>query len=150
MGEGAAGVREVCTAALCFPAFFFSVALVVVAAFWLLVLCGAADVHGFDGDLPLGAVGLGGLPVSVAVSAMAVAGWCAALAGTVALGRLTGPGVVRSGLSLVVLVAALVVAHGAARLLAGRWWPPRARFPSAGAGAEAARPGTARPGAGPG
>ncbi|WP_331453014.1 hypothetical protein [Streptomyces sp. SS162] len=103
--------------AVSFPVFFFTVALVVVIAFWLLVLCGAAGTGTFDGDVPLDALGLGGLPVSVALSAMTVAGWVTALAGRAALDRLTGPGALRTVLSLAVLGAALAAGLQAARLL---------------------------------
>ncbi|WP_374986596.1 hypothetical protein [Streptomyces fradiae] len=103
--------------AVSFPVFFFTVALVVVVAFWLLVLCGAAGAGAFDGDVPIDALGLGGLPVSVALSAMTAAGWVTALAGRAALERLTGPGALRAVLSLAVLGAALASGLQAARLL---------------------------------
>ncbi|MFD3356364.1 hypothetical protein [Streptomyces fradiae] len=133
-------------AAVSFPVFFFTVALVVVIAFWLLVLCGAAGAGAFDGDVPLDALGLGGLPVSVALSAMTGAGWFTALAGRAALDRLTGPGALRAVLSLAVLGAALASGLQAARLLRRLI----VRVVEGGAGRRASRGAAGRRGAGSG
>ncbi|GAA4908106.1 hypothetical protein ACFPM3_12820 [Streptomyces coeruleoprunus] len=114
-------MREFYAAAVGFPAFFFTSALVIVAGFWLLVLLGAAEVGGFDGDVPLGALGLGGLPVTVAVTSLTATGWFTGLAGSIALDRLVGPGLSHTLLSLLLFVAALLAGHQATGLLA-RWW----------------------------
>ncbi|WP_149180990.1 OB-fold-containig protein [Streptomyces sp. TRM49041] len=123
-------MREFYTASIGFPTFFFTAALVIVIGFWLLVLFGAADADGFDGDVPLGALGLGGLPVTVAVSAVTVTGWFTGLAGTVVLNRLTGPGLVRALLSVVLLAVALLAAHQVTRLLARLWHSLRPHEPA--------------------
>ncbi|MFC5720611.1 hypothetical protein ACFP1Z_10600 [Streptomyces gamaensis] len=68
-------------AALAFPAVLFSFALVVVAAYWLLVLLGGADVDALDGGDGVDA-GATGMPVTVAVSLAIVIAWFVSLAGT--------------------------------------------------------------------
>ncbi len=115
-------MREFGTAATGFPTLLFTAALVVVLAFWLLALVGAADPGSFDGDLPPGALGrgapgLGGVPAAVAVSVLVLTGWLTSLTGTLALHRLTAPGPARTLLSLAVLALALLVGHRSARLL---------------------------------
>lgn len=110
-------MREFTAAAIGFPTLFFTAALVIVVGFWLLALCGAADTDSFDGDLPLGALGLGGVPATVAVSALTLAGWFTSIAGTIALHRLVDPGLWRTLLSFALLFVALLVGHQATRLL---------------------------------
>ncbi|MGA5132981.1 hypothetical protein ACPCTO_24555 [Streptomyces olivoreticuli] len=90
------------TAALGFPTALFSFALLVVIAYWLLMLPGGGvdgghhgggHAHGHahddaDGSAPggpaglLAAAGLGGVPVSVAVSLLIAVAWFLSLAGT--------------------------------------------------------------------
>lgn len=65
---GGLGMRTFFMAATGFPTFLFTVPLLVAAGFWLLVAVGAADPRTFDEDADLGALGLGGVPVAVAVS----------------------------------------------------------------------------------
>lgn len=95
-------------AALEFPAVLFSFALVVVAAYWLLVLIGVADTDAFDGGEDVGA-GSAGFPLTVLVSMAVLVAWFVSLAGTVLT---TG-----EPRHIAVLALALVVAWIAARLL---------------------------------
>ncbi len=114
---GSIGMREFTTAATGFPTLLLTAALVVVVAFWLLALVGAADRDAFDGDLPLTAIGLGGVPAAVAVSVLVLTSWLTGVTGTLALHRLTAPGLSRTLLSLAVLALALLAGHQSARLL---------------------------------
>ena len=69
-----------------FPSLSFSAALVAVAVFWLLVLFGAVERKGFDGDVDAERLRLGRVPVSVAASVFVVAGWVLSVSGSVLLG----------------------------------------------------------------
>lgn len=117
-------------AALGFPAVLFSFLLVVVVGYWLLVVLGGADVDGLDGDAgdaaevggvsgALAWLGLGGVPVTVIISLLVAFAWFASLAGTVVLGTTDLSGGLMIVLSVLVLVAALVIAFGITRVLAG-------------------------------
>ncbi|MGW6205139.1 hypothetical protein ACWF9B_16070 [Streptomyces sp. NPDC055089] len=120
-------MQEFLTAAQSFPAVLFSAALVVVIAFWLLVLAGAADHHSFDADLDTDLAGIGGVPVTVSVSVMVpvtvsvsvmvAVGWFSALTGSVLLHRSDTTGTVRAALAFGVLAGALLVAWAVVRLL---------------------------------
>ncbi|PZT72756.1 MULTISPECIES: hypothetical protein [unclassified Streptomyces] len=110
-------MREFLDATLSFPAVLFAAALVVVIAFWLLVLVGAADHHSFDTDLDTDLAGVGGVPVTVSVSLMVAVGWFAALSGSVLVHRSDTTGTVRAVLACAVLAGALLLAWGAVRLL---------------------------------
>lgn len=110
-------MREFLDAALSFPAMLFSAALVVVIAFWLLVLVGAADHHSFDADLDTDLAGIGGVPVTVSVSVMVAVGWFTALTGSVLLHRGDTTGPARAALACGVLAGALLVAWAVVRLL---------------------------------
>ncbi|WP_371603403.1 hypothetical protein OG345_20955 [Streptomyces sp. NBC_01220] len=110
-------MQEFLTAAQSFPAVLFSAALVVVIAFWLLVLAGAADHHSFDADLDTDLAGIGGVPVTVSVSLMVAVGWFSALTGSVLLHRGDTTGTVRAALAFGILVGALLVAWAVVRLL---------------------------------
>ncbi|MGW1185721.1 hypothetical protein ACWD7Y_32910 [Streptomyces drozdowiczii] len=110
-------MREFLDAALSFPAVLFAAALVVVIAFWLLVLVGAADHHSFDTDLDTDFAGVGGVPVTVSVSLMVAVGWFTALTGSVLVHRSGATGAVRATLACAVLAGALLLAWGAVRLL---------------------------------
>ncbi len=80
-------------AALSFPAVIFSFALLVVIGYWILVLLGGIDIDaldsagegdGGDSDGDSGLVrglGLGGVPVTVALSLLIVVAWFVSLAG---------------------------------------------------------------------
>jgi hypothetical protein len=86
---------EFVRAALGFPAVLFSFSLIVVVAYWALVLLGGAGLDILDGDEagetghaagPLAGLGLGGVPASVAVSLLIALAWFGSLAGTALLG----------------------------------------------------------------
>ncbi len=92
------------------PTLLFTAALVVVAGFWLLVVAGVAEPGCFDRDVDLGAWGMGGVPVAVALSLLTVGAWLIGV-GAVVLLETFGPGGVPGGLlRLVVPVGALLVA----------------------------------------
>jgi hypothetical protein len=111
---------EFVDAALSFPAVIFSVLLVVVVIYWLLVLIGTLDIE--IGDLDLDdASGLGGVPVTVTVSVLAVVAWFVSLVGGVvitAIDAIDAGGVVSVVIGLGVLLVALVAGLYAARLVA--------------------------------
>ncbi|WP_248959480.1 hypothetical protein [Sphaerisporangium perillae] len=106
--------------ALSFPAVLFSFLLVVVVAYWVLVLLGGAGLDALDGDGAsdagheagaLSALGLGGVPATVAVSLLIALSWFGSLSGTALLGD--PPALAR----VAVLVAAPVCAWLVTRLL---------------------------------
>lgn len=108
-------------AALAFPAALFSFALVVVVAYWLLVLCGGVGVHILDGgeDGHAGADHTAGLPVTVRLSLGLALAWCVSLAGAAYTDALP--------LRAAALAVALLVAWAGTRLavhLARRMLPP--------------------------
>ncbi|WP_328738779.1 hypothetical protein OHA91_05975 [Streptomyces erythrochromogenes] len=82
---------EFIKAALGLPTVLFSAALVVVLGFWLLVLCGAADHEGVGSDVDSGALGLGGVPVTVPASLLVAVAWFASLSGSALLARTGWP-----------------------------------------------------------
>ncbi|MFF7438938.1 hypothetical protein [Streptomyces sp. NPDC008122] len=102
-------------AAFGFPTLLFSVALAVVAGFWFLVLCGAAERGSFDSDVDTEALRLGRVPVSVAATVFIASGWLLALTGSVLLDRADLARSSSSLLSPAVLVLASVVS----------WWLTR-------------------------
>ncbi|WP_329306714.1 hypothetical protein OG322_18900 [Streptomyces sp. NBC_01260] len=110
-------MREFLTATLSFPAVLFAAALVVVIAFWLLVLVGAADHHAFDADLDADLAGVGGVPVTVSVSVMVAVAWFTSLTGSVLLHRTATTGTTRAALAVGVLVGALLIAWAVVRVL---------------------------------
>ncbi|RAY13766.1 hypothetical protein DPM19_19120 [Actinomadura craniellae] len=95
------------TAALGFPTAIFSYSLVVVAGYWILVTLGGAELGEDDGLA--GVLGLGGIPVTVALSLLIAQAWFVSLAATAA-----GP---PAPVRVAVLPAALAVAWGGTRLL---------------------------------
>lgn len=112
------------SAALGFPAVLFSFLLIVVVGYWLLVLVGGADVDGpdtgdggVDGGGFLGGLGLGGVPLSIALSLLVAFTWFVSLAGTVALNALDLTTGVRIGLSIAVLLAAVLLGLLGTRLV---------------------------------
>ncbi|OKK04635.1 hypothetical protein AMK26_15050 [Streptomyces sp. CB03234] len=108
-------MAEFLRATTTFPTVLFTAALVVVIGFWLLVLAGVAGTDGFDADLDADALHLGGVPVSVSISLLAVLSWFFSLSGSVLL---TGTG--WPGSLLALLGAALPFAS-----LLGSWWLTR-------------------------
>lgn len=108
---------ELFGAAVGFPGALLSAALVVVIGFWLLVLLGGFDADGFDADADFGALGLGGVPVTVPVSLVVVIGWCATVTGSVLVGRTGLDGLARIAADGGVLLLSLVVAWRLTRAL---------------------------------
>ncbi|MFF3615186.1 hypothetical protein [Streptomyces sp. NPDC002580] len=63
----------------------FTAALVVAVCFWLLVAVGAVTMDSFDADADLDAWSMGGVPVTVALSLLAVLAWLLNVAATALL-----------------------------------------------------------------
>jgi hypothetical protein len=109
-----------------FPTALFTFLLVVVVGYWIVVLVGlldndALESDGFDGFLA--GLGLGGVPVTVAVSLLVAFAWFVSLAGAALVG----------GWPLLLLV--LIVAVGAGWLLTRLALVPLRRlFPETGSG----------------
>ena len=109
-----------------FPTALFTFLLVVVVGYWIVVLFGALDSDSLDGDGDgtgfsgvLAGIGLGGVPVTVALSLLVAFAWFVSLAGAT---------LVSGVLSLLVLVVALAVAWLLTRLVV---LPLRRLFPAA-------------------
>ncbi|MFG2721852.1 hypothetical protein ACGFW5_26730 [Streptomyces sp. NPDC048416] len=101
-------MTEFLAAALGFPAALFSAALVVVVAFWLLVLLGAVEHTAFDGDVHGGAFGAGGVPVTVPVSLLTAIAWFTSLSGSVLVRRSGASGATLAVLHAGVLAVAVL------------------------------------------
>ncbi|GAA0811424.1 hypothetical protein [Spirilliplanes yamanashiensis] len=96
-------------AALSFPTVLFTFLLAVVVVYWLVVMVGGADTDSLGEDA-FGSVGLGGVPVTVALSLLIAVAWFVSLAGAVLLENVPGAGAIA-------LAAALVTAWVTTRLL---------------------------------
>jgi uncharacterized membrane protein YbhN (UPF0104 family) len=126
-------MREFVATAFGYPAALFSFLLVVVVAYWVLTVIGAADLDVLDGaegggfEGSLAGLGLNGVPPTVVLSLVIAFSWFACLAGTVLLNGadLSTPLTVVLGFVLVVL--ALLVGVAVTRLLAV---PLRRLFPN--------------------
>ncbi|NUP19323.1 MAG: hypothetical protein HOZ81_25190 [Streptomyces sp.] len=92
------------------PTILLTAALVVVFCFWLLVAVGVAAADTFDRDADLSAWGMGGVPVTVAVSAMTALGWLLSVGAILVLAAFVPPGPASGLLRIVVPVVALLVA----------------------------------------
>jgi hypothetical protein len=101
-------------AALSFPAVVFSLLLALVVVYWLLVLVGTLDVEVGDLDVADG-IGLGGVPVTVTASVLAVVSWFTSLVGTVLIDGLGTVPRVLTGIA--VLLVATIAGLFAARLV---------------------------------
>ncbi|MEV8413307.1 hypothetical protein AB0P45_06775 [Streptomyces niveus] len=110
-------MREFIDAALGFPTFLFTAALIVVVGFWLLVLAGVTETDSFDSDVDLDTAGIGGVPVTVAFSLLTAVAWFSSLTASVLLGHLAVSGLVRALSALAVLVGATLLAWWVTRLL---------------------------------
>ncbi|MFF9058915.1 hypothetical protein ACF09K_09465 [Streptomyces sp. NPDC014882] len=110
-------MRTFFMAAAGFPTFLFTVPLLAAAGFWLLVAVGAAGPRTFDEDADLGALGLGGVPVAVAVSLWTALAWSGSLGAAVLLEPLASRGLARALTGLAVLAAAPALSWCAARTL---------------------------------
>lgn len=95
---------EFLNAAVGFPTMLFTAALIVVAGFWLLVLCGVAERDEFDSDVDAEALHLDVVPVSVAASLFVTVGWMLSMAGSLLLDRAGLPGFLSRLLSTALLV----------------------------------------------
>lgn len=97
-------------AATGFPVILCTTALVVVVFFWLLVADGAAAADSFDSDVDLHPLGLGGVPVAVAVILVTALAWLLGVGAALAFLVLAPTGAVPGVLRLVVPAAGPVVA----------------------------------------
>jgi hypothetical protein len=122
-------MRDFVGAAFGFPTALFSVLLIVVVLYWLIVLLGALDLNaldhaghdvgghdvgGHDGHDGHGGVldllGLGGVPVTVSASFLIAIAWFVSLSGTALFGGVLA--------AILVLLVALVAGWAVTRLLA--------------------------------
>jgi hypothetical protein len=97
-------------ATVSFPAVLFSFVLAVVVLYWLLVLVGAdldLDADAGDGGM-IATLGLGGLPLMIALSMWITLSWLIAMIGTIVLAALAADGVVGVLLRVALLVVALL------------------------------------------
>jgi hypothetical protein len=115
--NGGLGMRTFLEAATGFPAFLFTVPLLVAVGFWLLVAVGAADSRAFDGDADLDALGLGGVPVTVAFSLWTGFAWAGSLGTVILLQPSAFSWLTRALIGLAVLIAAPSIAWCATRVL---------------------------------
>jgi hypothetical protein len=103
-------MSEFLAATVTFPAVLLSFMLVVVVLFWLLVLIGA-DLDLLDADADGGMIntlGLGGVPLMIALSMWITLSWLLAMIGTIVLGELAVNGVAGLLLGIAVLVVAVL------------------------------------------
>jgi hypothetical protein len=103
--------------ALGFPTALFSFALIVVIAYWILTLLSGFGHHEHTGDHDLDGLGLGGVPVTVAVSLLITFGWFLSY---------TGSALFSAG--FITVIVAVAGAWGLTRLAA---LPLRRMFPTA-------------------
>jgi hypothetical protein len=97
-------------ATVSFPAALFSFVLAVVVLYWLLVLVGAdldLDADAGDGGM-IATLGLGGVPLMIALSMWITLSWLIAMIGTIVLAALAVDGVVGVLLRVALLVVALL------------------------------------------
>lgn len=110
---------EFLTATLTFPTVLFTFTLVIVAAYWLLVLVGGAAVEWGDGDAaaPAGhdVHGLGGVPVTIVVSVLVTLAWFLCLIGSIVLGHLGFGGALGLLSGFLILLVAITLAVVATR-----------------------------------
>ncbi|WP_158857694.1 hypothetical protein [Streptomyces sp. NRRL B-1347] len=100
-----------------FPGVVFTSALAVVVCFWLLVAVGVTRTDCFDEDADLDAVGLGGVPVSVAASLFTLVGWAAGVAGSAATARAGLTGMAHAAVDLGLLLASACLGWGVTGVL---------------------------------
>ncbi|WP_328425862.1 hypothetical protein [Streptomyces sp. NBC_00443] len=99
------------------PTILLTAALVVMVCFWFLVAAGFTTAYSFDADLDLRAWGMGGVPVTIAVSSLTVLAWSLSVGGTLVLVVFTSPGPATGLLRMVVPALALPAAWRMTRLL---------------------------------
>ncbi|NUU23481.1 MAG: hypothetical protein HOV68_18520 [Streptomycetaceae bacterium] len=108
---------EFVAAVLSFPAMVFTFALVVVTAFWLCVLIGAIDHDAFEHGGSSDAFGLGGVPLTIAVSLLVSLAWALSVVGGVLLGRTDLSSAAHAALATGVLLLAVASAWTVTRVL---------------------------------
>ncbi|MGW8062363.1 hypothetical protein ACVV2G_08810 [Streptomyces ziwulingensis] len=140
-------------AATTFPVLFFTVASIVVTAFWLLVAVGAVDAGCFDEDVDADALGLGGVPVAVSFSVLTALAWTGSLGAVLLLETAAPHGQARALTAPAIFLAAPVAGWRGTRWLVRplRRRLPRGaragpRTPPASRGAAPRRTGPHRPG----
>ncbi|UUU22815.1 hypothetical protein [Streptomyces sp. DSM 40750] len=110
-------MRTFFEAATSYPVFPFTVALIVVVCFWLLVAVGATHSGSFDDDADAEVWGLGGVPVSIGFSLVTGVAWLGSLCANVLLDPLVPSGPMRALTGIAVLIAAPLFAWRVARVL---------------------------------
>lgn len=100
------GLDKSMGAVLQFPTVLFTLLLVIVIAYWLVVIFGAADTDALDGI----DVGLSGVPVAISVSVLVTVAWFVSLVGSTLMHGFLG--------GVAVMLAALAAGWLAARALA--------------------------------
>ena len=98
------------------PALLFTAALIVVVCFWVLVAVGATTADSFDSDADLDAWGMGGVPVTVALSLVTALAWFVAVGATVLLADFAPTGTLTGVLRLLAPPGALLMAWRLTRL----------------------------------
>jgi len=98
------------------PALLFTAALIVVVCFWLLVAVGVTTATSFDSDADLGAWGMGGVPVTVALSLVTALAWFLAVGTALLLAYCAPAGTVTGVLRLLAMPGALLTAWRLTRL----------------------------------
>ncbi|MFD5815797.1 hypothetical protein [Streptomyces sp. NPDC127038] len=92
------------------PGILFTAALAVSVCFWLLAAVGAVAVDTFDADVDLQALGMGGVPVSVALSLLTALAWLVDVGVTALFALLDTSGPTAVALHLAAPGGALLVA----------------------------------------
>ncbi|UFS97052.1 hypothetical protein [Nocardia huaxiensis] len=116
-------MREFLAATLTFPTVLFSFALLVVVAYWLVVLAGAVDVDPLDADADVAGsgigdrLGLGGVPATITLSLLIALAWFWCLAGSVVTAPLDLTGVAGLLIGCWVLVIAVIAAVTTTRVI---------------------------------
>ncbi|MFC5219935.1 hypothetical protein [Streptomyces coerulescens] len=98
------------------PTILLTAALVVVLCFWGLVAARLTSTYSFDADLDLRAWGMGGVPVTIALSLLTALAWSLSVGGTLVLVAFTSPGLATGLLRMFVPVLALLAAWRMSRL----------------------------------
>ncbi|MFI9341864.1 hypothetical protein ACIG0D_11420 [Streptomyces sp. NPDC052773] len=110
-------MRTLFTAATGLPTLLFTAALLVAACFWVLVAVRAAAVDSFDADANLDPLGMGGVPVAVALSLLSALAWTLALGAALLLDAVELTGLAGWLLRLAAHAGALFVAWSLTSLL---------------------------------
>ncbi|WP_327354505.1 hypothetical protein [Streptomyces sp. NBC_01304] len=104
-------------AAVRYPTVLFTIPVVAMAGFWLLVLFGATTCRVFDGDVDTDAMALGRVPVAVAASCLVVISWSATLLGSLLIAYTEGPLLLMRALAALLPAVSLFLAWKATRAL---------------------------------